>query len=224
MKKAFIALFIFFRLTSLNAQELKERSEDLGLMFNAKYFVLKSDKKIKEGLYSVFNNSTEKVVARGNYKSNQQIGNWLFFDAKGNLEQRYDFDNKKVLYNYSTLDSTTINYQFPLSIGTQDSIYAPIKIGGLYYGYSFLLQPNINIATYLRSESIEKSTLQHILEINKDGYLTSWIIKILENGKLFKNDLSSVSIFSKSFIPAKLNGVNTPSIILFNTITIVQLN
>src|ERR1700722_16870019 len=83
------------------------------------YYVLKSDKQIKQGSYQKFNldnnldisgfykhglmdsvwtefNSLEKIMSKGKYHLGNKAGIWEYYTIDGNLEQKYDFDKKEL--------------------------------------------------------------------------------------------------------------------------------
>ncbi len=61
------------------------------------YYVLKDNPKIKHGLYQL---SIKKVlVEKGQYENDRKIGVWEFYDLEGNLEQKYDYSLKQLIFN-----------------------------------------------------------------------------------------------------------------------------
>jgi TonB family protein len=61
------------------------------------YHVLKNDKSIKHGDYE----KTDKrgLLEKGQYHSNDKTGVWEFYNLDGELAQKYDFTNKKLVYD-----------------------------------------------------------------------------------------------------------------------------
>ena len=204
--------------TSIYSQELKKKTENLSLIFREEYHVLKSDKNIREGLYSVINTNTNQVVARGNYKNNLPSGSWLFFDNKGELEQRFNFTQNILSYNKQSLDKNTINYEFPSESSSTDTITVPVKIGGFNYGCNFIIAADVQIGEYIFSKGIQKTNVKNYLNIDKDGMLFSWTTILEVDGKKFNRDISKLTNFNKLFIPAKINDVNIPSTLIYNTL------
>ncbi|MBD3748675.1 MAG: hypothetical protein IE931_04185 [Sphingobacteriales bacterium] len=219
MKKSILLLYLTIVSFSIFAQELKEKKEDLDFMFRAEYHVLKSDKKVKQGMYTIFTKSKNKVAVRGNYDHNYLSGTWMFFDYQGNLEQRFDFDNQKLLFNQPKLNDNSVSYQFPVKLSPEDTVKAPIKIGGTFYGYSFVIKPNYDISSYLHNSGITKTEIVHYLNIDESGKIISWKSIVKATNKEFENNIEKLSDFFKAFIPAELNGKNIQSTIIFTTTT-----
>lgn len=218
MKKLILFLYLLTLVSfSLFAQELKEKKEDLDFMFRAEYHVLKSDKKIKQGMYTIFSKWSKKVAVRGNYDHNHLSGTWMFFDYKGETEQLYDFTNSRLIFNHPKIDSSLIAYKFSVESNINDTIKAPIKIGGTYYGLSFVIEPDHRISSYMLDHGFEKSKIKHYLNIDKNGYLIGWKSVLEADDKEFDQNLNSVSEFFKLFIPAKINGSNISSTIIYTT-------
>jgi TonB family protein len=91
------------------------------------YFVLATNKQIKNGSYKIIVNKDEELVSgfykmglkdslwieyrrqettngkikksEGSYFNDQKVGVWKFYDNKGKISQEYDFTNKKVLFS-----------------------------------------------------------------------------------------------------------------------------
>lgn len=187
-------------------------------MFRTEYHVLNSNKKIKEGMCSIFIKSSNKVIARGNYKNNSLSGTWMFFDFEGELEQRYNFDQNMLKFNNLNLIRNYINYQFSVKIEPQDSVTVPIKIGGVFYSCSFVLQPNHEIADYMTRNNIEKSKINNYLSIDENGNLTSWKSTVEADGKVFTNSIIDLPDFFKIFIPARINHKNIASTLIFSIV------
>ena len=119
----------------LFAQTKKVTNEDKSLGIKEKYYVLKSDKSIKEGAYAAYAIFGEQLVCEGFYKNNlkdsiwyyynfqgrlaeagkyengEKAGVWNAYDSKGKLQVQYDYTSRKLLiYNQSKSDSTHREY------------------------------------------------------------------------------------------------------------------
>jgi TonB family protein len=120
---------------NLFAQTTRVTNEDKSLGIREKYYVLKSDKNIKEGAYAEYAILGDQLVCEGSYKNNlrdsiwnyynyqhklaefgkfengEKIGVWNVFDSKGGLQVQYDYTNKKLLaYNRPKSDSANRQY------------------------------------------------------------------------------------------------------------------
>lgn len=220
LKRIFLPILLITSLSIVTlGQELIEKKEDLNIIFKTEYHVLKSNRKIKQGLYTIINKSSDRAVALGNYTNNVVSGTWMFFNFKGELEQRFNFDKTQMLLNKPIIDSNMISYQFPVTFTPADTVLAPIKIGGFYYGCSFISETNFEIVNYIVDNNIEKSSIKHHLNIDENGRLISWESVIAETGQTFNNSIKTLPDFFKLFIPAQLNHKKIVSTLVFTTIT-----
>lgn len=117
------------------AQTTRVTNEDKSLGIKEKYYVLKSDKNIKEGAYAAYTIFGDQLVCEGFYKNNlkdsiwnyynfqhklagfgkysngEKVGVWNAFDSKGGLQVQYDYTNKKLLV-YNPAKSDSVNRQY----------------------------------------------------------------------------------------------------------------
>lgn len=70
------------------------------------FYVLKSDQEIKHGEYK---KRYGRLSVKGQFENNKKTGVWEYYDRNGQLEQRIDFSNNKVL---STKPMTLITNYF----------------------------------------------------------------------------------------------------------------
>jgi hypothetical protein len=186
------------------AQEVIKKRKHINDTWDAEYEVLASDKKIKNGIFTVINTLNKKAIAVGKYVNNQQSGNWLYYDMKGNLVQRYNFDTKKITFdNPLMFDNAT--YKFPFELSISDSVSVPIKIGGFFYGFDFLISTTNNQALmYAFRANMEDYKMIHYLHIDENGKLINWetSIKSLNNEQKFKNSIDKLENEQKLFSPA----------------------
>jgi hypothetical protein len=224
MKKSLLIYLITLFSSFSFAQKLKEKKEDIDFMFRAEYHVLEVNKKVKQGIYTIFSKQSNNVVVRGNFDNNFLTGTWMFFDYNGNLEQRYNFNDEKLIYNHFKIDSNSLSYQFPIGLTSKDTIVAPIKIGGLFYGCSFVNIPIHEFSQYMLNNSIEKSKINHYFDIDENGKLVSWKSIIEANGKVFVQNIHSLPEFFKLFIPARVSNKKIASTMIYSTILSVSSN
>jgi TonB family protein len=124
MKTAFTTLLFSCIAFAATAQDLKTVKNTLisnpFTEEREEYEVLKSDKKIKHGTYQRFVNGkvvetgfyknnqkdstwtkffshTGAVREQGNYSKDQRVGLWQFYNYKNQLEQSYDFTERKLI-------------------------------------------------------------------------------------------------------------------------------
>jgi len=94
MRKFILPIILVFTLNNCFAQELKRINNSLKHGYTESYFVLKSDKRIKQGGYAlVFYGDT---VQRGFYTKNNKSGEWHYrFNKK--IEFIYNHDLGKIV-------------------------------------------------------------------------------------------------------------------------------
>ncbi|UII20729.1 energy transducer TonB [Fulvivirga ligni] len=95
--KILTVLLLITLVSNVHGQETKLKKEkDNGL--KAEYYVLKSDKSTKHGLYKKYDRSGELII-EGQYENDKEIGEWKFL-RNGEIEQVYDFSkNELISYN-----------------------------------------------------------------------------------------------------------------------------
>jgi len=100
------------------------------------FFVLKSNKDIKQGLYQALYRR-RIALASGDYANNRRVGLWHFYDKYGRLAQNFDYDHKTITWEMpnDSLTATHIRYGFDTKINDSDRVTKPMKMGGIYYGY-----------------------------------------------------------------------------------------
>jgi hypothetical protein len=107
---------------TLSSQELEFQIKNLSPRMTEEFCVLKSNKKIKEGMYKLLiNNSTCQL---GHYKNNLRSGIWSIFCCGNGL------DSPEIIYNYDTnqILFETVN---PYRLDT--TLIIPIYLGGIQY-------------------------------------------------------------------------------------------
>lgn len=116
-----------------NAQELKKRSRTVDRL-TAKYSVLKSDKNVKEGLYELYSSNSGVLRQRGLFKNGEKVGNWQFFDYRGELLHRYNYQTGQlVIVKEETDKSSSFQAQIIANgiVKKEEPDQKPIFIGGL---------------------------------------------------------------------------------------------
>lgn len=120
------------------------------------YCVLKSDKAVKHGTYTLykgpqnvlatkghFSNGRKDsvwtsygrdgllVIARGPYQNDLPVGIWEFYTSKGELEQKYDYDQRQMLFvRPGKNKSMSVTLLAPTATGQTSPDVAPVYIGG----------------------------------------------------------------------------------------------
>jgi len=222
MRRAVLLTLLMCISLSIYAQETILETGKYAPGITEQYHVLKSDPKIKHGIYQAFLNK-KTVIASGMYNQGKKSGTWHFYNSAGKAIQHYNFDTNKPLYLVNDeLPPNRVQYEFlPKPLDT-DSLNLPIKIGGVLYGYA----PYINkFKVKTKAEYVEGS-LFGILQIlvSPAGRLAE--CKLLIHAKIWKDNqwlpdvidsyvLNSelLSEDDKLFVPGTVNKQAVPSTI-----------
>lgn len=208
LKKTLLLNIIFFYVCNCYAQDTTRQRNRLTASIIENYFVLKTNKEIKQGLYqAVYKRNTP--LASGKYVNNKRVGTWHFYDKNGTLIENFDYDRNALMYEKpdDILSETQIQYSFDDSIANSDRVTKPIKPGGRYFGYI----PYLKIFK-LSDDFADTDTRLFIavLEIlvSPGGRLADLKVHIksdsFERITTFSTEL--ISEEDKTFIPATLNG------------------
>jgi hypothetical protein len=137
LRKAILPIIIIFCVCNCYAQDTVKQRNRLTASVVETFFVLKSDKQTKQGLYqAVYKHNIP--LASGKYVNNKRVGVWHFYDLNGSLVENFDYDRNALLYEKpdDILTETRIQYSFDAdSIKNSDRLTKPIKPGGRCFGY-----------------------------------------------------------------------------------------
>ncbi|UEG54486.1 hypothetical protein LLH06_05855 [Mucilaginibacter daejeonensis] len=200
-----LSLFLFL---NANAQETVTRKKKVGNWFEEQYQVLKSQKSVKHGLYEAKNH--ERLLASGNYENGQPVGEWKFYNLKGDLVQIYDHTKRSLTFS-DTTDAKFDGYSFGQDINPGDVVVPPVKMGGKAYTIFPLMSGARPALTHLyRANGMGNGNydLLHLFNIDAQGNLTSHQIVYTLNGHLLsvKADDKDLPQDYTHFIPATING------------------
>jgi hypothetical protein len=193
--------------------ELIERTNDPSSNIHEKYTVLKTDKKVKHGLFQAFYNG-KTLVAAGKYDNGVKTGVWRYFNEWGSANQVYSYTNKKLIYNKKA-DTAFVQFDFDGKINATDTLTYPVKIGGSMYGYRFIVEAVVKkFSLDMRSAgTTTEYRCVHILSIDANGALTRWQLLATNAGfkKLYEVPMDQLKEEDKLFVPATQNGKPVPS-------------
>ncbi|MBS7563689.1 hypothetical protein KHS38_04660 [Mucilaginibacter sp. Bleaf8] len=207
MKHLFIILLIGFTYTGF-AQQTVERESKLTPQVKEVYNVLSSDYNTRQGTYAAY--VKKKMIAAGRYEKNKKVGAWTFFNRKGEVIQRYNFDNNTLLYDAPEDTTSSFRYVIDREFKDTDRITKPVKVGGRYYGYLrylnlFKLPPDmIGISDNAFAITME-------LLVSPLGRLAEYKVRIRsllrpEEEVALNLNLNLLTDEDKTFIPATVNG------------------
>jgi hypothetical protein len=201
---------------SCAGQDTLARKEHLSDSVIAHYYVLGASPNVKVGMYEVFLKHRTLLV-RGRYNNGKKSGVWQFFDIKGGLNEKYNYDRKQFTYEAPLYSSPDFSFLFDDSVKVGDRLTRPLKIGGVYYGFIPYLSvyklpfETYDVNTYLFQAYIE-------LLISPMGRLADYNVRVVSSDyqydRTFNIDVHLFSDEDRTFTPATKNGVPVISRIL----------
>jgi hypothetical protein len=218
VKKIFLFIYVLFFINNCFGQDTVELRNRLSDSVIERFYVLKSDKQIKEGLYRAFF-KRKKIIASGNYHINKKTGIWNFFKPNGRFVQRFNYDSNTLLYE-SVFDTLAdVSYRIDKKLKLNDTVTRPVKAGGIYYGFI----PYLNAfklpfdATDINTDYFD-ATVE--LLISPLGRLADYKVHLYsayyQYNQTFNLDVSLFSEADRSFIPLTINHQPTISRITIN--------
>jgi hypothetical protein len=172
------------------------------------YNVLKSNQKVKQGLYQLITRK-KTAIASGGYTNNNRSGIWHFYDQDGRVAELYNYTTKQLLYE-APVDSTKdyVEYIFDRKTTYKDTVTKPVRIGGMYYGYI----PYLKLFKIDASNIYSAAPLSAFLQIlvSPSGQLAECklVVKLKQTNNIvdtyvLNNELLNAD--EKTFIPATIN-------------------
>jgi hypothetical protein len=214
-------LTIFFGLfyaISCAAQDTIPQRERLSDSVIARYHVLSAAPNIKVGPYLVFL-KRKTLLVRGTYNNGKKSGTWQFFDIKGQMSEKYNYDKRMFTYEAPLYSLADYSFLFDDSLKKGDRLTRPLKIGGAYFGFVpylsiFKLPFETNdINTYFFDAYIE-------LLISPMGRLADYNVRVVSPDyhydHIFNLDVKLFSDEDRTFIPATKNGTPVISRVLIH--------
>jgi periplasmic protein TonB len=230
MKRLTLILFIIFPTLCFCQETKKVTKKDKENYTTEVYYVLKSDLTTKQGFYEKKNykgitimtgyyknglkDSTwteyswdgKKTESKGNYLQDNQVGVWEYYDYKGNLEQKYDYTQKVIVY--CRIEDEDKNKKYKVITATDTLItkldQPPVYIGGmdqLYKQFSEILR-----YPQEAKETGKSGTVYIAFTIDKNGKTSNFhLIKGIGSG-CDEEALRGAKLLKENWYPAQLNG------------------
>lgn len=95
MKKYFLFILNISIVLNCYSQELKLKHKSIDNNTKESFYVLKSDKTIKQGEYLLTRDG--KTSQKGFFTNNKKSGKWYYYESDGGIEFIYDFDSLKIV-------------------------------------------------------------------------------------------------------------------------------
>lgn len=201
------------------AQDLKKIKNQTSYAFE-EYYVLKDDKKIKQGQYIKLTQFKNDTLVSGKYKDNMKTGNWRYFERgaligqgtfesdkkiglwkyfeNGTLVTKYDYSENLLLYQSQT------NYEHEIIQGNQVS-KTKLERPPVYPDfYPLIYEKIVYPTTALRMGVSGKVVISFV--VSENGTTNDYKIEH-DIGADCGNELQSVlRAFNKDWLPGILNG------------------
>ena len=168
------------------------------------YYVLKDNPKVKHGVYQL--TMKKKIIEKGQYDNDKKVGLWEFYDMEGNLEQKYDYSKKELIFN---IESKTFGgYKIIVDGKTTEDIpdSPPVFIGGTTR-YKRFIKDNMKYPSESKTRGTEGKEFI-IARLSKDGEISD--IKVYK-GVAFDMDKEALRLISelpKEWVPGKNKNEN----------------
>lgn len=202
-------LFIIISLLASNiyAQVTLLHRNKLTDSVTERFYVLKTNPEIRHGNYQAFFQK-KQIIAIGNYNNGQKNGIWLFFDRRGQLIEKYNFNTKAITFEAPIKASDDLNYFFDDTLKSTDQLTRPLKIGGSYYGFiPYLTIFKLPFDTYELNTELINAYVE--LLISPLGRLASYRVYVRSDYyKYYQNFSLDVNLFNdedKTFFSATHN-------------------
>lgn len=206
MKNIILFTAVLLYANSCFSQQLINRKNRLTSSVTEKYHtVIETDKEVKQGEYQAFYNKTI-LVANGRFDNNTKTGIWSFYNRRGEIIERFNYNTNTLLAEAAEDSTSSIRYTFDDHFKTTDYVTKPIKIGGRYYGYV----PYLKLFKIPADMSnIRHEEFQAILEllISPGGRLADYKIhlKSATYERVININPDLLTDEAKQFMPATLN-------------------
>lgn len=188
----------------VNAQQVVLKRKSIANGIKEKYHVLKSNRKVKQGLYQVTYH--QYALASGMYINDKKTGIWHFYDYQAKLMQNFNFDNNLLTYEASEDSTSNFQYVYDKALNDTDRVTKPIRIGGRYYGYLPYLKI-LEMPDYIFYWHDDIIVLLEIL-VSPGGNLADYTVhfKTPDYQKTLNVNIDRLNTDDKLFIPATING------------------
>jgi hypothetical protein len=210
LKKHIIHLFTIFVCGSCLAQETVERSRKLTPDVTERFQVLKTNDTVMNGTYAAYYN--KKLIAAGRYDNNKKVSTWTYFDAKGVVCQRFNYEKQALVYEAPPDSVSAVRYLVDDSLKNSPVFTRPVRIGGRFYGYLNYINL-VKLPPDYVGLSNERDRVALELLISPGGRLAEFKLRIgsaympySEGDHLLTLNTKLLAEEDKIFVPASLNG------------------
>ncbi|MCH8330478.1 MAG: TonB family protein [Bacteroidetes bacterium] len=187
------------------------------------YHVLRADKQIKHGQFTIYKYDRVKVSgwykygkkdslwtnyligkrlrSKGVYKTDQKTGVWEYYDLDGELEQKYDHSGDELLFD-KDLDQDTEGYN--ISSFAEDSTIKVDRAAVIIGGQTSIVQvmmEDLHYPSKAREEGIQGKVIISFM-VDEKGMASSYAVKKGIGGGCDEEALRVMSSMSARWVPA----------------------
>ncbi|OCX51887.1 hypothetical protein BEL04_17950 [Mucilaginibacter sp. PPCGB 2223] len=206
MKKLLLPFFMLAGCAAFS--QTVKRTNDLTPQISEKFFVQKTNKKIREGEYTAYYNKNI-LLASGSYDNGYRTGEWEFYNNKGEHIQTYNYDTNAMTFR-DTSGKKGMKYYFSQDVHKGDTVTNPIPIGGYYFVIVPMMFYHPELSAMIRRTypGVEKVQVTHIFTISPEGLLAKHQAMVTVDGKNQLYNLSDLNLDDeyKKFVPGTING------------------
>ncbi len=216
-KNTILLCIILFSFLNGISQETKQVKKFISPTLIEKYSVLKSDKHIKEGNYTV-TDLNNHILVLGQYKNNKKDSIWNYMNEAGNVIQKYNYSDSTLLIDEPD-EATFVHADYKLDDLTSNGgkISAPYVIGGASYGFYLFYNPKDIPPQVENQTAVVKMTYSFSIEAT--GKVKTGTVHYSGAGIDLTEDIPVKNLPEDvySFLPAQVDGKAVNSTLMYST-------
>lgn len=227
-----LLLFCLSVTFSAHAQRTIAIEKKSGKKVVLSYSVLKGNTKVRHGTYHRYYTGHDldgaaagnNLAETGNYENGKRVGRWMFYHPNDTLEQRFNYTSNTVEYNNPPKE---FEFELLTEIKLGDTLQNPVLIGGT--SSIRMLNHSFSYPAIIRGRKDLNSDFRRtiLIYVDENGGLENVEVLVASEKKkiLYTYNKNSVrnNTDAVSFKPAKLNGKNVRSVIVYNYPDIVRV-
>jgi len=202
-----------------------------------KYTVLKSDPRIRQGKYTLYDRPTgkilttgfytnnkkngiwrdynykDRVIAEGEYKDGQKVGEWKYYDDLWRLSDKYDFSRNALTYHRATHADSIRIYQVPRG---KDTLSVRLDRPPIYLGGDALMYRNLQYnLPYPADAQRRKISAKVIISFTVDENGNTRDYQIYQGASYDLNlaAMKAIKLIPNAWVPGMLHGKNVPVVL-----------
>ena len=165
----------------------------------------------KDSTWTTYFSFNKLIQTQGNYKEDKRVGEWSFYNDKGELEQKYNFSKNEISYFKNEFSDTAYKTRIYQNNDTIDAHIErpPLYIGGNYQLFK-QIRNNMKYPTFAKEQDIQGRVIL-VFIINENGKATNISILKGVHPTLDKESLRIIESIKDNWVPAINNGKKVAS-------------